>query len=204
MGATACVADEWALVRRGVRALLEDAGVRVRSSGPSATNVIGALTSGDVFVVGWCPDMTTEHATRRASALGAAVVALAPTLDRTHVLALCAAGASAVLDRAATEMELAPVLDHLARGQRFLGTTVVDAVFSSAAPRSMPVGPLVLSDRERAVLEQLATGRTNREIAAALHIGAETVKTHLSNVYAKLGVRRRDQAVATALRAGLL
>ena len=54
------------------------------------------------------------------------------------------------------------------------------------------------------MLELLATGRSNREIAVALHIGAETVKTHLSNLYLKLAVTSRDQAVAAALRSGLL
>jgi DNA-binding NarL/FixJ family response regulator len=54
------------------------------------------------------------------------------------------------------------------------------------------------------VLEQLATGRSTKEIARVLFVGEETVKTHLSTVYQKLGVTDRVQAVASALRRGLV
>ena len=66
------------------------------------------------------------------------------------------------------------------------------------------VGRFKLTEREQAVLAQLVAGGTNREIADALCIGTETVKTHLVNIYAKLDVQRRDQAVGVALQGGLV
>jgi DNA-binding CsgD family transcriptional regulator len=61
-----------------------------------------------------------------------------------------------------------------------------------------------LSPREREVLELVAAGATNREVAAALGLGDETVKTLLSRTFAKLGVRRRAEAVSAAHARGLL
>jgi two-component system response regulator DesR len=63
---------------------------------------------------------------------------------------------------------------------------------------------LGLTDRERSVLEQMASGSTNPEIATALHLSPHTVKEHTSAVYRKLGVRNRTEAVQRAQRLGLL
>jgi two-component system response regulator DesR len=65
-------------------------------------------------------------------------------------------------------------------------------------------GALGLSDRERAVLELMASGSTNPEIGEALHLSKHTVKEHTSGVYKKLGVRNRTEAVQRAQRLGLL
>jgi DNA-binding NarL/FixJ family response regulator len=65
-------------------------------------------------------------------------------------------------------------------------------------------GALGLSERERAVLELMASGATNPEIAAALHLSKHTIKEHTSAVYRKLGVRNRTEAVQRAQRLGLL
>jgi two-component system response regulator DesR len=65
-------------------------------------------------------------------------------------------------------------------------------------------GALGLSDRERAVLELMASGATNPEIAAQLHLSKHTVKEHTSAVYRKLGVRNRTEAVQRGQRLGLL
>lgn len=72
---------------------------------------------------------------------------------------------------------------------------------SSAAP---PAGDDLLSPRERHVLDLLAEGRSNKEIARELGVSANTVKTHLANLYAKLGARRRTEAVAAARRGGVI
>jgi DNA-binding NarL/FixJ family response regulator len=65
-------------------------------------------------------------------------------------------------------------------------------------------GALGLSERERAVLELMASGSTNPEIGEALHLSRHTVKEHTSGVYKKLGVRNRTEAVQRAQRLGLL
>lgn len=71
------------------------------------------------------------------------------------------------------------------------------------AAREDSVAP-PLSPRERHVLDLLAQGRSNKEIARELGVSANTVKTHLANLYAKLGARRRTEAVAAARRSGVI
>jgi DNA-binding CsgD family transcriptional regulator len=73
---------------------------------------------------------------------------------------------------------------------------------SPAPPPDDGANPL--SPRERRVLDLLAEGRSNKEIARELGVSANTVKTHLANVYAKLGARRRTEAVAAARRSGMI
>jgi ATP/maltotriose-dependent transcriptional regulator MalT len=71
-------------------------------------------------------------------------------------------------------------------------------------PRHDRHGALGLSDRERAVLELMASGATNPEIAENLHLSKHTVKEHTSSLYRKLGVRNRTEAVQRGQRLGLL
>ena len=75
--------------------------------------------------------------------------------------------------------------------------------FDDRHPRRPP-GEAALSPREREVVQHVARGSTNREIADALGIGEETVKTLIARTFAKLGVRRRAEAVAAAHNLGLL
>jgi DNA-binding NarL/FixJ family response regulator len=78
-----------------------------------------------------------------------------------------------------------------------------DDAFDSRHPRRAP-GRAALSPREREVVRLVAAGETNKEIAAKLEIGDETVKTLLARTFAKLGVRRRAEAVSAAHELGLL
>jgi DNA-binding NarL/FixJ family response regulator len=78
-----------------------------------------------------------------------------------------------------------------------------DDAFDSRHPRRAP-GRAALSPREREILRLVAGGATNREIASKLEVGDETVKTLLARTFAKLGVRRRAEAVSAAYSRGLL
>lgn len=73
-----------------------------------------------------------------------------------------------------------------------------------SVPAAMPVNLGTLSERERDVLQALATGASNADIAAALFLSETTVKTHISSVFTKLGTRNRVEAALTAFRAGLV
>lgn len=86
-----------------------------------------------------------------------------------------------------------------------LATVAGAATGGLRSVRRPPVGPPVrLTGREQQVLHHICDGATNEEIADDLGIGADTVKTHVRRLYEKLGARRRTQAVAVALRSGLI
>ncbi|QIG78694.1 helix-turn-helix transcriptional regulator [Stakelama tenebrarum] len=97
----------------------------------------------------------------------------------------------------------------VAAGFLGLGIYLGARVLRAPAPRPFDGNPQVratlgISDREIAVLTALAEGRSNREIADALHVSPNTVKTHLANLYAKLEANRRTDAVAKARALGIL
>lgn len=117
-----------------------------------------------------------------------------------------AAGASGFVPKNVGREDLTAAIRAVAAGGGFLHPSVTRPFLkafgqmaeSAAQPR------VRLTERERDVLEQLATGKSTKEIAKVLFVGEETVKTHLSSVYQKLGVNDRVQAVAAALRRGLV
>lgn len=104
------------------------------------------------------------------------------------------AGAQGTVLKTGKVEELLAVLRSVIEGEQ---------TFDDRHPKRSP-GRAALSPREREVLRMVAAGSTNREIASALAVGDETVKTLLARTFAKLGVRRRAEAVSTAHKRGLL
>jgi DNA-binding NarL/FixJ family response regulator len=86
----------------------------------------------------------------------------------------------------------------IARGKTYIDPSVSGQILRATAPNED------LTPREIEVLRQLALGRSNKEIAGALSIGDETVKTHVGNVFSKLQVENRAQAIVQALKRGLV
>jgi DNA-binding NarL/FixJ family response regulator len=207
---TAVVIDEWMLVREGISAVLAGNGVtRCTAVGTALEGLIG-LADADVslLVVGSCADSTTLEVVRRAVAANPAVriVALVGAVNQRTLVELCSAGAHAVALRTAGTNELVEALEHVRRGGRYLSPTLLSTLFSDpgAAVDRSAGGRFGLTTREHEVLTELAAGRSNQQIASTLHIGAETVKTHLGNIYSKLAVRRREEAISVALQDGLI
>ncbi|MEU7857447.1 response regulator transcription factor [Nonomuraea sp. NPDC049141] len=131
----------------------------------------------------------------------AARVLVLTTYDTdSHVLPAIEAGATGYLLKDAPRAELVRAVRAAAQGQSVLAPSVAARLMSRF--RAPSTGPL--SRRELEVLELVAAGTTNREAAARLFITEATVKTHLLNIYAKLGVGDRAAAVAEAFNRGLL
>jgi DNA-binding NarL/FixJ family response regulator len=118
----------------------------------------------------------------------------------SHVLPAIEAGATGYLLKDAPRAELLRAVRAASRGEAVLSPSVAARLMSRF--RAPGAGPL--SHRELEVLELVAAGTTNREAAARLFISEATVKTHLLNIYAKLGVSDRAAAVAEAFNRGLL
>lgn len=116
-----------------------------------------------------------------------------------------AAGASGFVPKNVGREDLTAAIRAVAAGGGFLHPSVTRPFLNAFGQLAESAQPQVgLTERERDVLEALATGKSTKEIAKVLFVGEETVKTHLSSVYQKLGVGDRVQAVAAALRRGLV
>jgi DNA-binding NarL/FixJ family response regulator len=118
------------------------------------------------------------------------------------------AGASGFLLKDVQPVELVDAIRVVAAGNALLGTTVTKRLlerFTDGAPHATPPPALDgLTDREREILALMAAGLSNSEIAERLVVGETTVKTHVSSILRKLGVRDRVQAVIVAYDAGLV
>lgn len=124
--------------------------------------------------------------------------------DHDTVTRAVAAGVSGYLPKNVRRDELVQAVRAVAAGKGFLHPNVTRPFLERVGPLAKHAGIEPLSKREQEVLEQLAMGRSTRQIAEALRLGEETVKSHLSRIYTKLGAGDRVQAVVTAMRHGLV
>ena len=208
MGADAIrvlIVDDHPVVRDGLRALLEGAGFAVVGEAEDGRRALAMVPSArpDVVLMDLrMPVLDGVTATARVRAAHPEVqVLVLTTYDRdADIVRALDAGATGYLLKDAPREELHRAVRAAARGQSVLAPAVAARVIGRLRG---PAGG-ELSEREREVLRLVARGRTNREVGAALHLSEATVKTHLLNAYAKLGVDDRTAAVVTALERGLL
>lgn len=129
------------------------------------------------------------------------VLALTSVLEDDKVVGAVRAGAIGYLLKNTDAEELGRAIKAAASGQvQMAPEAAARLVREVRAPES----PEALSRREAEVLELLARGRSNKQIARFLYVGERTVKTHVSNILTKLGVRSRTQAALYAVRTGLV
>lgn len=110
------------------------------------------------------------------------------------------AGADGYLSKGATRESVIQAIRDVAEGRSVLDPNVTEGIFGRIGGKES----MALTDRELAVLQQLTHGKSTREIGMEIHVSEETVKTHLKQIYRKLGVRDRAEAVAEAFRRGLV
>jgi DNA-binding NarL/FixJ family response regulator len=111
-----------------------------------------------------------------------------------------ATGASACVSKALTGAELVEVLQRVVAGERIV--EIHRAPHAAVRDGSLPGAAWGLTERESEVLAMASTGKRNREIADAMFLSVDTVKTHLQSAYRKLGVRNRTEAVGLVLADG--
>lgn len=193
------VVDDDAIVRAWVRLALQGSEFRVAGEAATAAEALTLIDRRrpDVLLVDYAlPDATATELVRQLRARGIEAPALVITASPRVGLNELAreAGAQGVVLKQSEPAELIAALRRVASGE-----TVVDTVH----PRR-PAGQAALSPRERDVLRLAATGSTNREIASALGISPESVKTLLRRSFLKLDVDNRVAAIDAARRLGLL
>ncbi|WP_406636698.1 response regulator [Amycolatopsis sp. WGS_07] len=198
--------DDHAMVRAGLRALLGGAGgievVGEAATGQEAVDLAAALAPDVVLMDLQLGDgMDGVAAIRRVLALESPPRVLVLTTYDTDadITRSIEAGATGYLLKAESADELYAAIRAAAAGRTALSAPVADRMMAQLrAPRPS------LTARERDILEQLAEGVGNREIARRLFISEATVKTHLGRIYEKLGVDTRAGAVAVAKERRLL
>jgi DNA-binding NarL/FixJ family response regulator len=210
------LAEDHVLVREGTRELLqreEDLEVVAEAGDGMEAVRLTAEHHPDVVIVDIAmPKLNGIEATQQIKAISpsTAVLALTAYDHDQYVFALLEAGAAGYLLKDVSTTELVEAIRAVHAGESVLHPAIARKVINYFAQRTDKAakegeGPLdPLTEREMEVLKLAARGITNREIANELVISTRTVQVHLSNIFSKLGVGSRTEAVVYALRRGLL
>ncbi len=205
------LADDHAVVRKGIREFLEENGditvVAEAADGRQAVALVDE-THPDVAVLDiQMPAGGGIEATRRIKAEHPEVGVLILTAydDDPYIMALLQAGASGYILKTADSTQLVQAVRAVDRGESALDATVTQKVVQHlAAGHAIRAQTMAepLTDREIEVLRLAAEGLTNKAIGQALGISNRTVQGHLANIFGKLGVNSRTEAVTAALKQG--
>ncbi|UCC64465.1 MAG: response regulator transcription factor [Anaerolineae bacterium] len=203
------IADDHLVVREGLSAILEAAGdmalVGEAADGAEAVRLAGELAPDVVLMDLRMPVVDGIQAIQQIKARFPAVeiVILTTYDDDAYIVRGLRAGARGYLLKDTGRQVLFEAIRAAARGESLLPPAVLEKVIAHlAAPRPVKAGEL--SARESEVLALLGQGAANKEIALRLHISERTVKAHVTSIFNKLGVSPRTEAVAVAMRHGLL
>ncbi len=208
------VVDDQTVVRDGLVLLLgllpDVEVVGAARDGEEATRLVDEHVPDVVLMDLRMPRVDGVEATRRIKAAHPAVqiVVLTTYSDDESVFAALQAGARGYLTKDAGAEEIARAIDVVRDGQAQLAPSVQRRLVDALATGNQPTRrrgdlPDGLTQREAEVLTLIAGGRSNAEIARELFISEATVKTHINNLFAKIAVRDRAQAVTYAYRKGL-
>jgi len=202
--------DDHDLVRKGLCALLSkepDLLVIGESKTTAGALSLVARLQPDLILLDMnLPDSSGMEACRRLTQIAPKVRILVLTSHaaETMVSAAIRSGAHGYLLKDVTTPELLLAIRTVAGGRGYLDPRITQHALywirAMASPESLPHGIRRLSPQERLILPLLAKGQTNKQIAAELRLSDKTIKNYLANIFDKLGVNRRTEAVAVFLR----
>jgi DNA-binding NarL/FixJ family response regulator len=207
------VVDDHQLFREGLAALLNAASqttlVGEAGTGTEAIAQAEALTPEVVLMDIQMPDMNGIEATRRILADHPSINIIMLTMleDDDSLFAAMRAGARGYILKGADKAEVLRTVAAVAEGQALFGPAIASRI-TSFFQRSIHANTTVvpfpdLTERERDVLNLIAQGLNNQEISAQLHVSSKTISNHISNIFNKLQVADRAQAIVKARKAGL-
>ena len=211
MGLRILIADDHPVVRGGLRALIETLdGLEVvgeAADGEAAVREVVLLRPDVVLMDVRMPGLDGVEATRRIrrSAPGTAVLILTMYDDDATVFTAMRAGARGYLLKGADQADIVAAVRAVAAGQAVFGPGVASRVLGhfESPPAAGPDPFPQLTDREREILDLLASGRRTAEIAQRLSLSPKTVSNHLTSIFAKLEVADRTGAILRAREGGL-
>jgi NarL family two-component system response regulator LiaR len=206
--------DDHAVVRQGTRELLEqqeDLEVIGEASDGREAVQLALQTRPDVVVMDFSmPELNGIEATRQIKAVAPNIAVLVLTAydSDQYIFAFLAAGAAGYLLKDVSVDQLIRAIRAVYAGESMLHPAITRKVishFAQTEQRGKPSGGVEqITERELGVLKLAAQGLSNRDIAQQLGISVRTAQTHLSNVFNKIGVGSRTEAVMYALRQGLI
>jgi DNA-binding NarL/FixJ family response regulator len=207
------VVDDHPLFREGLAALLNAAAetevVGEACNGAEAIRQVEGVQPDIVLMDIHMPDMNGIEATRRilADQRDTGIIMLTMLEDDDSLFAAMRAGARGYILKGADKAEVLRTVTAVAGGQALFGPAIARRLtqfFRRGGQIEAAVVPFPdLTDREREVLALIARGANNNDIADQLHISAKTVSNHISNIFNKLQVADRAQAIVKAREAGL-
>lgn len=206
------IADDHPLFRDGLRALLESIPqaemVGEAASGDEAVAQAAAIQPDVILMDIQMPGMSGIEATRRILQTRPDVGIMVLTMfdDDDSVFAAMRAGARGYILKGADQAEIVHAIEAIARGEALFGPAIAKRLVNFFAAPRPDTSSLVfpdLTDREREILTMIAQGYNNTEIADVLVLSPKTVRNHVSNIFAKLQVADRAQAIVRAREAGL-
>jgi two-component system, NarL family, response regulator NreC len=208
------LADDHGIVRRGLRSLLESQpGIDVIGEAADGLEALRLCTesSPDILILDIAmPKMNGIEVASRVHKFENAprVIILSMHTDESYIIRALAAGARGYLLKEATDEDLVPALRSVIAGKRFFSPAVT-AVLMEDYVRQLQARGLtdsyhLLTDRERQVLQLLAEGRSNKDVATVLDVGVSTVETHRANLMQKLNLHNTAEIVLYAVRKGII
>ena len=207
------LADDHGIVRRGLRSLLEDADVSVvgeAADGLEAVRLCETLRPDILIVDIGMPKLNGIDVAARVQKVEHApsVIILSMHSDESYIIRALASGARAYLLKDATDEDLRPALRAVAAGRPFFSPAVtavlVQDYMRSLQSRNLTDSYGLLTDREKEVLQLLAEGRSNKEVATLLNLALSTIETHRASLMQKLNLHNTAEIVLYAVRKGII
>jgi two-component system, NarL family, response regulator NreC len=208
------LADDHGIVRRGMKALLElEPGIEIvgeAADGAECLRLCETLQPDLAILDIAMPRLNGIEVAARALKQNAQlkVIILSMYADESYVVRALGAGARAYLLKEATEEDLLPAVRAVAAGRSFFSPAVTRLMLEDYVcqlkQRGLEDSYHLLTDREKEVLQRLAEGRSNKQVASDLGVGLSTVETHRANLMQKLSLRNTAEVVLYAVRKGVI
>jgi two-component system, NarL family, response regulator LiaR len=206
--------DDHPLVREALKNLIETQKnmkvIAEASNGKEAVDLAIKLRPNVIVMDIGMPEMNGLEATRqiKTQCPNIAVLVLTVHTDSEHVLGILKAGAAGYLTKTAAGNDIIRALKSIIAGESILTTSILQQIINAVPIEQqslvLPSSSIKLTDKEILILKLAAKGLSNKNIASTLNVGETTIKTYLGDIFSKMEVGSRTEAVIKGLKTGLI